>query len=102
MGAAAAVARGVLTLDFVAASLAVPARCSLPLAPPHPLLLSGCSFMPFPTGTFLRLSLEDTCPVQGPVYRLSLRSQSGALLPALPPVHFSGPHTQMALWSLYA
>ena len=35
MGAAAAVARGNLPLEFVAASLCAPARAVLPLAPPQ-------------------------------------------------------------------
>lgn len=50
VGAAVAVARGTMSIDYIAASMAVPARCSLPLAPPYPLLLSGCSFLPFPIG----------------------------------------------------
>ena len=50
VGAAVAVAVGRFPLSFVAASLDVPARCSLPLAPPHTLVLAGCWFMPFPKG----------------------------------------------------
>ena len=50
VGAAVAVALGRFPLSFVAASLEVPARCSLPLAPPHTLVLAGCWFMPFPRG----------------------------------------------------
>ena len=50
MGAAVAVALGRFPLDFVAASLEVPARCSLPLAPPHTLVLAANWFMPFPKG----------------------------------------------------
>ena len=50
VGAAVAVAVGRFPLDFVAASLEVPARCSLPLAPPHTLVLAANWFMPFPKG----------------------------------------------------
>ena len=50
VGAAVAVALGRFPLSFVAASLEVPARCSLPLAPPHTLVLAANWFMPFPKG----------------------------------------------------
>jgi hypothetical protein len=50
VGAAVAVAVGRFSLSFVAASMEVPARCSLPLAPPHTLVLAGSWFMPFPKG----------------------------------------------------
>ena len=50
VGAAVAAAVGRFSLGFVAASLEVPARCSLPLAPPHTLVLAANWFMPFPKG----------------------------------------------------
>jgi len=54
VGAAVAVAAGRFPLGFVAASLEVPARCSLPLAPPHTLVLAANWFMPFPKGAACR------------------------------------------------
>ncbi len=55
VGAAVAVALGRFPLGFVAASLEVPARCSLPLAPPHTLVLAANWFMPFPKGADIDL-----------------------------------------------
>ncbi|KAL0039788.1 hypothetical protein WJX77_008016 [Trebouxia sp. C0004] len=49
LGAAVAVARGDLPLDFVSASLCAPARAVLPLAPAQVLVLAGNAFQPFPS-----------------------------------------------------
>ncbi len=48
VGAAVAVARGILPADLHAASLTAPIRVTLPIAPPHTLLLAGVTFSPFP------------------------------------------------------
>ncbi|PSC73076.1 tRNA pseudouridine synthase [Micractinium conductrix] len=47
VGAAVAVARGTMPLELLEASLATPARVSLPLAPPSTLMLIGAQFSPF-------------------------------------------------------
>ena len=44
VGAAVAVARGTMPLELLEASLATPARVSLPLAPPSTLMLIGAQF----------------------------------------------------------
>ncbi|KAK9808215.1 hypothetical protein WJX73_009839 [Symbiochloris irregularis] len=51
VGAAVAVARGIIPLAFVRASLSAPARANFPLAPSEVLVLAGCSFHPFRKGT---------------------------------------------------
>jgi hypothetical protein len=48
IGGAIATALGLMTLDFLRASLSLPARLSVPRAPPHSLLLLDCSFFDFP------------------------------------------------------
>ncbi|KAF5832298.1 hypothetical protein DUNSADRAFT_11835 [Dunaliella salina] len=48
IGAAVAVARGLIPREFLEAALSAPSRITLPLAPPHTLLLSDCEFMDFP------------------------------------------------------
>ena len=48
IGAALAVARGVLPVGAVAAALTPPARVGLPLAPPHALVLTGATFGAYP------------------------------------------------------
>ena len=65
IGAAVATALGRFPLSFVAASLEVPARCSLPLAPPHTLVLAANWFMPFPKGA------EDQGIAQSALCRIS-------------------------------
>jgi hypothetical protein len=47
VAASVAVARGVVPLELIAASLAAPARVALPLAPPLTLVLAGATFAPF-------------------------------------------------------
>lgn len=47
IGAATAVARGMLPLALLTAALAKGARVSTPRAPPHTLILSDCTFPPF-------------------------------------------------------
>jgi len=47
VGGAVAVANGHMPLDVLRAALAVPARVSLPLAPPHTLVLAATEFHPY-------------------------------------------------------
>lgn len=69
IGAAVAVARGSLPSPaVVAAALRVPARLSLPLAPPHTLVLTGARFGAYPAKA---LAPGDVAPWQGE--RLELR-----------------------------
>lgn len=49
VGAATAVALGIIPLELVQASLAAPARVNLPLAPACSLVLAGAEFSPFRT-----------------------------------------------------
>lgn len=49
VGAAAAVALGIIPLELVEASLSAPARVNLPLAPACSLILAGAEFSPFRT-----------------------------------------------------
>ena len=73
IGAAVAVARGSLpSAAVVAAALRVPARLSLPLAPPHTLVLTGARFGAYPAKA---LAPGDAAPWLGE--RLELR-ESGA------------------------
>lgn len=70
IGAAVAVARGSLpSAAVVAAALRVPARLSLPLAPPHTLVLTGARFGAYPAKA---LATGDVAPWAGD--RLELRS----------------------------
>ena len=63
IGAAVAVARGSLPSPaVVAAALRVPARLSLPLAPPHTLVLTGARFGAYPAKA---LAPGDVAPWQG-------------------------------------
>ncbi len=61
IGAAAAVARGVLPLELLLASLARAARVSTPRAPPHTLVLSGSTFPPFRKVPTCFPPLPSTC-----------------------------------------
>lgn len=73
IGAAVAVARGSLpSAAVIAAALRVPARLSLPLAPPHTLVLTGARFGAYPSKA---LAPGDVAPWVGD--RLELR-QAGA------------------------
>ena len=67
---AACVARGLLPLDFVAASLSPHVRTTLPLAPPSTLVLADSAFFGFPriAGT----EPHPVCSLSGPA--LSLRA----------------------------
>lgn len=49
VGAATAVALGIIPLELIEASLAAPARINLPLAPACSLILAGAEFSPFRT-----------------------------------------------------
>jgi tRNA pseudouridine38-40 synthase len=51
IGAAVAVALGLLSPGMMHASLSTPTRLTLPRAPPHTLLLSDCAFHAFPQQT---------------------------------------------------
>ena len=48
VGAAVAVAIGVIPIDILRGSLAIPARAALPLAPGTPLALASNQFKLFP------------------------------------------------------
>lgn len=73
IGAAVAVARGSLpSAAVVAAALRVPARLSLPLAPPHTLVLTGARFGAYPAKA---LAPGDVSPWLGD--RLELRQNGG-------------------------
>lgn len=48
VGAAVAVALGIIPLDFIRGTLAVPSRAALPLAPGAPLALAANEFTLFP------------------------------------------------------
>ncbi|GFR46264.1 hypothetical protein Agub_g7817 [Astrephomene gubernaculifera] len=47
IGGGLAAARGMVPLQLLRASLAAPARVTVPRAPPHTLILADCSFPPF-------------------------------------------------------
>lgn len=52
VGTAAAVATGRISLEFAEATLHVPARAALPLAPGAPLALADNAFLTFPRHAF--------------------------------------------------
>lgn len=88
VGAAVAVALGIFPPELLEASLSVPARINLPLAPPSTLVLTGAEFAPFRTSwdgksaavsqwTGERLDLRE------PGQLMQLRFAQEALLPAV-------------------
>lgn len=48
IAAAIAATRGFISFSVLEATLTLPIRLNLPLAPPHPLMLADCEFQPFP------------------------------------------------------
>ncbi|KAK3257351.1 hypothetical protein CYMTET_33559, partial [Cymbomonas tetramitiformis] len=85
VGTAAAVARGLLPVEFVRAAMAKPARVSLPRAPPHTLVLVDAEFFPpkLPSGSKHEPGVRPSVVIssEGDVARAAFREEQ--LLPAL-------------------